>query len=47
MQANIIPGTQTTQYGIVIIDIKRFYAHAEQTIDLAEERRIWCKKNKR
>lgn len=45
--ASSIPGTAQTQYGLAIVNIQIFYRHAEQTIDLAEQRRLWCEKNKR
>ena len=47
MQANTIPGTTQTQYGLMIVDIKIFYTHASATVDLAEQRRLWIAKNKR
>ena len=59
MQANsqqehvdLIPGTSTVFVGehkraIVITDLEVFYAHAGNTIDLAEQRRIWIAKQKR
>ena len=59
MQANtqqehvdLIPGTSTVFVGmhkvaIVITDLEVFYTHAGNTIDLAEQRRIWIEKNKR
>jgi len=58
MQANIqleyldqIPGTTTVVYTnssqvIQITDLKQFYAHADKTIDLVEQRRLWIIKNK-
>lgn len=46
MQANTIPGTTATEFGIVIANLQVFYAHAERTVDLVEQRRLWIQKQR-
>ena len=51
MQANTIPGTTNIVYnaqrvGIMIVDLQKFYAYANDTIDLAEQRRLWIERRK-
>ena len=47
-----IPGTSTVYVGlnkvaIIITDLEMFYTHAERTVDLVEQRRLWILKQKR
>jgi len=44
-----IPGTDVRLQGNVeirvITNIQVFYAYAKRTIDLVEQRRLWCERN--